>query len=286
LLPAERRRIHARALEAIERLFPDRLGEHVERLAHHAFKAELWQKAVTYMRQAAAKAFARSANRESLVMLEQALAALQHLPMTHAAVETAIDIRFDLRHSLLALGDLKAIFPHLHDAEALATQLGDRRRLGWAAAYSASNFTATSVDHGRAIESGERALAAARQLDDFPLRVSANFFLSMTYHAIGDYRKAVGLLRWNVDAIAFDQLAERFGLNGPASVFSRAWLVWSLAELGQFPEGIVRGEEAVQMAAALQLYSLSYAYLAYGALYLRKGDLDRGISTLEAGRSV
>ena len=40
---------------------PDRLAEHVERLAHHALRGELWEKAVVYLRQAGAKAVARSA---------------------------------------------------------------------------------------------------------------------------------------------------------------------------------------------------------------------------------
>ena len=36
LLQERRRDLHARIVEAIEELYPDRLGEHVERLAHHA----------------------------------------------------------------------------------------------------------------------------------------------------------------------------------------------------------------------------------------------------------
>ena len=71
-----------RIVEAIERLYADRLTEHVERLAHHAVRGEVWEKAVTYLRQAGAKAFARSANREAATCFEQALAALTHLPET------------------------------------------------------------------------------------------------------------------------------------------------------------------------------------------------------------
>ena len=80
LLQDRRRALHARIVEAIERLYPDRLAEHVERLAHHAFRGELWEKAVTYLRQAGAKAFARSANREAVAYFEQALTALTPSP--------------------------------------------------------------------------------------------------------------------------------------------------------------------------------------------------------------
>ena len=82
LLQDRRRALHRQIVEAIERLYPDRLAEHVERLAHHAFRGEAWEKAVTYLRQAGAKAFARSANREAVAYFEQALTALTHLPET------------------------------------------------------------------------------------------------------------------------------------------------------------------------------------------------------------
>ena len=52
-----------RIVEAIEEMYPDRSAEHTERLAHHAFRGEVWDKAVTYLRGAGTRAFARSAHR-------------------------------------------------------------------------------------------------------------------------------------------------------------------------------------------------------------------------------
>ena len=66
LLQDRRRALHAQIVEALERLYPDRLAEQVDRLAHHAFRGELWDKALTYLRQAGAKAAARSAHREAV----------------------------------------------------------------------------------------------------------------------------------------------------------------------------------------------------------------------------
>src|SRR5262249_59122068 len=97
LLQDRRRRLHGQIVEAVERLYPDRLAEHVERLAHHAFRAEAWEQAVTYLGQAGAKAFARSANRDAVAYLEQARAALTHLPETRATRERAVDSRLALR---------------------------------------------------------------------------------------------------------------------------------------------------------------------------------------------
>jgi predicted ATPase len=89
LLQDRRRVLHARALAAIESLYPERLPEHVERLAHHALRGEAWERAVTYLQQAGAKAMARSAYRAGAFSYEQALEALQHLPESRTRMEQA-----------------------------------------------------------------------------------------------------------------------------------------------------------------------------------------------------
>ena len=48
----------------------------VERLAHHALRGELWDKAVLYCQQAGARAFDRAAFHEAVAAFEQALQAL------------------------------------------------------------------------------------------------------------------------------------------------------------------------------------------------------------------
>jgi predicted ATPase len=105
LLQDRRKALHARIVGAIERGYPDRLSEHVERLAHHAVRGELWEQAVAYLRRSGVKALARSGSREAAGAFEQALAALAHLPEGRATVEQGIDLRFELRQALQALGE-------------------------------------------------------------------------------------------------------------------------------------------------------------------------------------
>src|SRR5262245_56766636 len=62
LLSDRRRTIHRRVVEAIERLYAGRLDEQVDRLAQHAQRAEVWDKALTYAQQAGARAIARGDN--------------------------------------------------------------------------------------------------------------------------------------------------------------------------------------------------------------------------------
>ena len=73
LLQDRRRMLHARIVEAVEKLYADRLAEHVERLAHHAFRGELREKAVHYLRQAGLKAAGMSALQDARDWFEQAL---------------------------------------------------------------------------------------------------------------------------------------------------------------------------------------------------------------------
>src|SRR6185503_2406530 len=119
LLQKRRRTLHARIVGAIEPGSPDRLIEHVERLAHHAVRGEMWEKAVGYLRQAGAKALTRSANREAVGCFDQALAALGHLPETRETLEQAVDLRFGLRTALFPLGEFERVLACLREAEGL-----------------------------------------------------------------------------------------------------------------------------------------------------------------------
>jgi class 3 adenylate cyclase len=74
--------LHAKIVEAIERLHPDRLTEQIERLAHHAVRGELWENAFGYLREAGKKAVMRSSYREATALWEQAVVVAHHLPET------------------------------------------------------------------------------------------------------------------------------------------------------------------------------------------------------------
>ncbi len=76
LLHERRRALHARIVDAIERVHAARLADHVERLADHALRGEVWDKAVRYLRDAVNRQAARSAYHEALSSFEAALRAL------------------------------------------------------------------------------------------------------------------------------------------------------------------------------------------------------------------
>ena len=140
LLLERRRVLHARLVEALEALAPERVAEQVERLAHHALRGEVWDKAVTYCQQAGARANDRAAFREAVASFEQALQALAHLPESGDTRMLAIEIRLALGSPLRVLGEYGRRLALLGEAEALARALDDRARLGRVLAMMATTL--------------------------------------------------------------------------------------------------------------------------------------------------
>jgi predicted ATPase len=291
LLQKRRRALHARTVEAIEGLYPERLAEHVERLAYHALRGEVWEKAVAFLHRAGAKAAERSAHREATACFEQALDALRHLPQQPEWQARAIDLRLDASSHSLILGERAKSVDHARQAEALAESLGDDRRL--ARAIMALALRAwTWGDPDRGVELGQRALAIAIRLNDVDLQTSANFILGRSAQTAGDYRKSAEILRRLAGTMRGVQRYDWLWLTGtgPESVNSRGWLAWCLAELGEFAEAMARGVEALRIAREVdhstaasrrRSTSLVYAYRILGFVSLRRGAIAQAIPPLE-----
>ena len=201
LLQERRRLTHARIMEAIETLYADRLTEHFERLGHHAERGEVWERAARYLREAGIKAFERSAHREAAGWLERALSSLARLPESRDTFETAIAVRFDIRNTLVALGEFDRVFDHLRAAEQLANALNDKRRLARVLSLFSLSFMLLG-DHGQAVESGEKALRIAQAAEDLDAQVMANASLGVVYFQRGEFRRAVDFNRQNIEILS------------------------------------------------------------------------------------
>ena len=283
LLQDTRRALHARIVDAIERLYPDRLGEQVERLAHHALRGGLAARAVAYLRQAGTKAAARSAHRDAVGFFEQAIEALDALPRTREHLELGVDLRFDARASLAPLGLFARNLEHLRRAETLAEALADRRRLGWVGAYLAQSYY-TLGDQDAALAAARRSLEIAEELGDLPLKAAATTGLGQAYDTLGDYAQAQVHLGRAVDALEGDLASERFGMAGLLSVAARVWLVNSLVAVGDFDGAEARALEAVQRAEAVDHpWSVAAAHVALGFAQLTRGTLAAAAPVLERG---
>ena len=287
LLQERRRALDARLVVAIEDLGGERTAERAERLAHHAYRGGVWDKAVTYCREAGARAFARSAHRVDVRYFEQALEALDHLPKTPEALGRAIDVRLELRAALSPIGEYKRMLEALTEADGIARALGDDRRLGLVLSFL-TNFFTLRGDLDRAISHGHDALVIAAAVKDVELQVLANAFLSLAYvFGPADYGKAIELGRSNTRLLGPDRERERFGMAQLPAVYSRTVMAWSLAEQGRFAEGFAAGQEGLRVAQSVNHpHSVVFALLGIGTLHLRRGDLHEAIRTLEHGQAI
>jgi class 3 adenylate cyclase/tetratricopeptide (TPR) repeat protein len=293
LLQLRRRELHARIVEAIERLYADRLANHVERLAHHALRGEVWEKAVTYLREAGRRAATRSAYRESLTSFEEALRALGHLPESREVTTLAIDIRLDSRVALVPLGQYDRILDSMREAETLARELGDRRRLGLVLADMGARLRNVG-EHRRAVEASQQAVDVASGLGDPDLQIEAKYRLAQAHFALGDLRQATSIFLETVQALANRSVASEplagasvphlEALPGFFEAWPHAWLALVFSHLGQFGRALEHAEQAMQIAERTNHpHTLIESHGALGGVSLEQGDLDTAQRVFERG---
>jgi class 3 adenylate cyclase/tetratricopeptide (TPR) repeat protein len=281
LLQERRRELHARLVDAIERLYGDRLGEQIERLAHHALRGELREKAVDYLRQAGGKTAARSALQDARAWFEQALALVDGLPESRSTLESAFEIRLELRPVLTLTGESQLALERLREAEALADRLNDERRGGRVCALVANVLTLFG-QFDDALATGTRAREIAGRLGDLRLRILATSYLGQAHYFRGEYERVVELATDNLAALPSEWVSEYLGNAVPAAVYDRALLVRSLAELGRFAEAAEYEAEAMRLAEPMQhAFTVAFARFAASTFHLLKGDWAKARSLTE-----
>jgi class 3 adenylate cyclase/tetratricopeptide (TPR) repeat protein len=286
LLREQRCMLHARIVDVIERLYPDRLGEHIERLAHHARAGELWDRAARYLRQAGAKAFAHSANREAAAWSEQALQVLAGLPDTPATQAETVEVLLELRNAFTLLGEHERTLQHLRKAQSLAEHLGDRARLGRALSFEV-NCLFLLGEHERAIECARRARVVAEEVGDVRLRTVTDMYAGRAHLHLGDFPRAIEIFGGIVAALTGPLAHDHLGVPVLPAVFARSHLVEALAETGRFDESRRHADEAIELAETTKHPdTVLWAYHGAGVHYLGRGEVAAATEAFQRAYSV
>ncbi len=285
LLHERRMFLHARIVNALDEMTENTSHDHLEKIAHHAFCGELWDKAVIYLRDAGARAVSLSSFRNAVFYFERALEALRHLPKTDENLRNAVDLQVDIRNALFILGDFQQGLKLLQEAKVLAEGLNDQGRLGTVFNLMTAHCNLAGNSE-QAVTYAKQALNHTRASEYLDLHIVAHYFLGVAYHNLGQYDQAVDVLERALSLIG-NRKYERFGTTGSVYVVCRAWLVRGLAQLGKFSQAVGYGDEAIQAATEINHpYSIVYAYYGAGVLYFIKGDFERAIDVLERGLKV
>jgi class 3 adenylate cyclase/tetratricopeptide (TPR) repeat protein len=285
LLSDRRRELHRRIVATIEqRSGPP--GDEVERLAHHSLRGEQWEKAAGYLRQAGLKATAQSASREAVAWLEQAIAAIDHLPSGRERDEQAIDVRLDLRSPLFRLAEFRRIASVLQEAQSIATDLDDRSRLGWVLAFLANVIFQTG-DLEEAMECIQRAARIADALGKFELRIIVNMYLSQILFGLGEYGRAIEVSKDTVDRLHGDLDRERFGQVAMPTIALRGFLGRQLGQVGEFDDALRLLDEAMRDAEVLgRPFDLCLVHYVRGEVSASRGAVESAAPVLERGLAI
>ena len=284
VLVERRRGLHRNVVEAMERHYGERRSEHAELLGHHAVNGELWERAVGYLREAGARAMSRSEYAEAMEFYKESLLAAGRLAEGPNRIKQEIDIRFELRNVLWAVGRLAEGLEYLHEAEPFAIALGDRKRLARLAAHKLSNHLVLG-ENERALKGVEEAFTRARDLGDFALIVDTNLFLGVLYTSLGDFHKGLGHLDSIAAALAGDQRRGYFG--DFYAVHGQTWRVWCLAELGRFAEAQIAADQGMRIAEGSgHSHNIVAASWALGYLARTRGEVENSVVAFKRAHSV
>ncbi|HVH91185.1 MAG TPA: hypothetical protein VM783_07355, partial [Candidatus Acidoferrum sp.] len=176
--------LHARIVTAFENIVGSNLQDHIETISQHAYRGELWEKAVAYSWRSGEKASQRSANQEAREFFQTGLRALEHLPQSRANLQQAVDLRLELRNPLYILGEFDELHRCLREAEAIAQRISDDRRLGQVFNLLTSYYGLVGK-HDRSIDFGTRGLQINR--DDVELNTATNYYMGAEYQHVGQY---------------------------------------------------------------------------------------------------
>src|SRR5262252_1542798 len=282
LLQEHRRPLHARIVEAIEKVHRDRLDDQVERLAHHAVRGNLREKAVDYLQQAGLKAAGRSALHDARVSFNQALDMVQELPENPSTLEKAFDVRIQLRAVLLQLDELRDVLGHMREAERIAERLNDEGKQARVWAFMSWSYRQKG-DLDDALVLGTRALDITKRREDLDFQLHAASGLVELHFYRGDLSRAIELGRQVLAELPSDQVLRSIhGGAAPVSIVTRYNLIYSLIWLGRFSEAAVYEVEMTQLADQTHhAFSVSLAHSAAALLHIVKGDWAHAHSRIE-----
>jgi class 3 adenylate cyclase/tetratricopeptide (TPR) repeat protein len=278
LLVKRREELHRLIGQTIEDLYPDRIAEQYEVLAHHFAQGKEWIKALEYFCKAGEKAAQTFANREAIAHYDQALETAHRLG---DAMDTKTTMAIHQAKASLyyALSDFKRSRDEGERALALARKAGDRVNeavalvgMGWAVLYA--------HDFDRAIAHTRQAIAIAETVEDNTILAGGHTITAMLYGVTA----------------RLDRSEEELG---KALIISRkagdarhqAISLWFTGYLknwkGEFAEASHLQSEGLRIAREHNLLMpFLYSLQGYGLALTGKGDYDEALAVLREGLAL
>ncbi len=284
LLINRRKEIHEKIGRAIEKLYPQRLEEFCEMLAYHYSKSGNLEKAYLYLKGSAEKAVRNDATFEAVRFYKEGMEVLSLLPPKEENKREQIDLVLGMNVPVRRLGwSQDDYLPMLQDAEALAQELGDDKKL----LHVRSILGVYYIFGGGNPELGwnymESCLGNPDLIQDVELMVTLGVNLCSSCIASGDYYRIISVAPGIISLIETSSMqAELFGL--PFNPYSYVRALWgtSTGVCGDFCQGERLLEQALSFALEMDhLSTLGQVELVYGCVLAMKGDGQRAAAHLQ-----
>ncbi len=262
LLVQRRKELHQAVGRAIEELYPDRLAEHYEELAHHFVEGEQWDEAFRYSILAGDRAAHAFASAEARRHYAQALEVAGRARPAPGDRELA-SVHEKLGGALFILAEFEAAVAEFERALALIRRLGDRKQevatlLGLANVYNWGHKIA------EVLATVDGALAIAIEIGDTAGQAGCHALRGEARGAV--YGPVVEAMRDSSEALRLAREVGDSRLLAQCLTFAGRHLEW----YGEYDVAVGHLREGLELArrehsgylVGLSLYHLGHAALA------------------------
>lgn len=285
ILRDERRRLHYRVLEEMERLYADRLEAHAAILARHAYLGEAWEKAAYYLHLAGDQAKAAYALPEAVRCYQRALGLVQEHGVQLDRVRLA-----DLCHECCSAQAQLGNYADARRVCSVLMEMGDRQRDPYLRGHAlrGAALIATYTGDTEALLSSARA--ACRELEaahaDWS-RGTALFLLALGLFKSGQLDEASAAIQEGLRLVGD---ARRWPGYDPQSeaLFYAGLIAMVRGRLEEAVSILERGEARAQRTGEYTIMGLcmSFASLTYGFLGHYAPALEKARSGVQVGEGM
>jgi class 3 adenylate cyclase/tetratricopeptide (TPR) repeat protein len=276
LLTGPRAALHEAAGCALEQLYPDRLEEYAELLAHHFFRSPAKEKALEYLSRADRKAIAANAVFDAKGYFEQAMRVLDALPDTAENRHCRIELLVRQIHVFILTNTLDEYERYLERYAPIAEALSDQGLRG----HFQSCLGHTQFGLGRpqqAIGTLGPAAALCVQAENFQGAGQAYVHLQWSHLLRGDFED---VLAFETPALAALARAPNLRLR----LYALSAATWACAALARWDSGIERATTALaECEQAADVSLISFAYWNLSIPYIYKGAVEEAICWAQRG---
>jgi tetratricopeptide (TPR) repeat protein len=285
LSSARRQRLHLDIADAIERLYPDTLQDHIDDLAHHLWEAGVAAEAsrtLNCLRLASKKANRQSAYGAVIRYLRNGLEVVKRLPRTAERVHRELRLYLDLRNPLIAIKGFvdSEVEEVCKKAQELLEELGDAPE-----SFSViSGLTAMYLERGElkiGLELGEKMLRVGEHNNNPGFLVWAHYALGYCLMKRGEYIAARSHFERSL-ALYDPKLRGAYGFVYDPQAAALGQLAGLVHRLGYPDLALKTSTDALKAARDLSHpFTLVFVLVCSGNVFIRRGDGQGAISLFE-----